>query len=387
MSRSQPWMGLFTAFCLTLAAAAASAQAPSGFLESLDVRVVNVEVYVTDRQGNPLEGLTAEDFTLLEDGKKVRLSNFSFVSRSGDETTAPARGLITPPARVTLFFDNFAIQPQGRKLVLEDLRQAFESGALGDTLFAVASYEGYLRMNQTFTTDREAILAAIEESGRPTSLGVMRHAERQAVVRQGLELLRTVAQLTGDEDRQEQAMRRLRAFNEQIDAQVERQRQQAQNAVFAMSHLVNALAALPGRKAVVYIGEGWPMRPGEELYSATDQLFTNLRTELIDYSQATSEQRDSALDMRSGALDALDPGSRSVSRRGQGAASGIQDLTALANTGRVSFYTLKADTGGGGLPAEFAGEMRELFTPQLQGIRDRNIQAALSAMADETGGR
>jgi VWFA-related protein len=385
MPSLKPLRAVLVVVFLSLASFA-GAQAPPGFLESLDVRLVNLEVYVTDRQGEAVEGLTAKDFTLLEDGKKVKLSNFSFVPGLGATATAAASEPIHQPARIALFFDNFAIPPQGRKLVLEDLRRHLAEADDDGTLYSVASYDGYLRMHQTFTTDREAILAAVEESGQPTPLGVLRHRERQAVVRQGLELLRTVGQLTSDEDRREQAMRRLRGFNDQIDAQAERQRQQAQNAVFAMSHLVNALAAFPGRKAIVYVGEGWPMRPGEELYAATDQLFSGLRNELVDYAEATTEQRDAALDMRSSALDSLDPGSRSVSRRGEGAASGIQDLTGLANSGRVSFYTLKADVGEGGLPAEFAGEMRQLYTPRLQGIRDRNLTAALTALADETGG-
>lgn len=387
MPRSQLWMGLAVATCIALMAPFTAAQAPSGFLESLDVRVVNLEVYVTDRQGNPVEGLTEKEFTVTEDGKKVKLSNFAFIKNPGPAEEAPAGELITQPARIVLFFDNFTVQPQGRQLILEDLRSHFESGAQGDTLYAVASYEGYLRMNQTFTSDTEAILAAIEESGRPTSLGTLRYAERDAVFRQGLEVLRSIIDLSIDEDRREQAMRRMRSFMSQIDAQAELQRQQTQTAVFAMSHLVNGLAAFPGRKAVLYIGEGMPMRPGEELYTALDDLSGDLRNELIDYSQATSEQRDAALDMRSSALDSLDPGSRSTTKRGQGSTSGINDLTALANAGRVSFYTLKADSGPGGVPSQFAGGAQDLFTPRLYASHDNNLKAALSALADETGGR
>ena len=68
-------------------------EAPSAFFETLEVRVVNVEVYVTDRRGEPVEGLTAEDFTLKEDGRKVGLSHFSWVgapAASGDSSSAPS---------------------------------------------------------------------------------------------------------------------------------------------------------------------------------------------------------------------------------------------------------------------------------------------------------
>ena len=71
---------------------AAGAQAPTSFLESLEVRVVNMEVYVTDRQGNPVEGLSEREFTVLEDGKKQRLTNFSYVPAGADASEGGERG-------------------------------------------------------------------------------------------------------------------------------------------------------------------------------------------------------------------------------------------------------------------------------------------------------
>ncbi len=202
-----------------------------------------------------------------------------------------------------------------------------------------------------------------------------------------VETLRSVSQMATDEDRREQAMRRLRGFTQQVDAETERLRQLAQASVFALSHLVNGLAALPGRKAVVYLGEGIPMRPGEELYAAFDQFMTRARPDLVDFDNPSSEQRDAAIDMRSAALGALDPGAGAMRGQGRAATSGIHELTAVANAGRVSFYALKTDVGDGGLPPEFAGEMRDLFTPQLQGLRERNLTQSIRAMAEQTGGR
>src|SRR5262245_47191599 len=48
----------------------------SDFVETLDVEVVNVDVVVTDRSGNLLDGLTAADFEIYEDGERRDLSNF-----------------------------------------------------------------------------------------------------------------------------------------------------------------------------------------------------------------------------------------------------------------------------------------------------------------------
>src|SRR4051794_31938448 len=42
----------------------------------IDVRIINVDVVVTDRKGVPVKGLKKEDFELYENGRPVALSNF-----------------------------------------------------------------------------------------------------------------------------------------------------------------------------------------------------------------------------------------------------------------------------------------------------------------------
>ena len=49
------------------------------FFETVDVNVVNVDVYVRDKKGNPIGGLTRDDFEILEDGRSVEISNFYVV--------------------------------------------------------------------------------------------------------------------------------------------------------------------------------------------------------------------------------------------------------------------------------------------------------------------
>ena len=57
---------------LLCAAASTSAQ----LVESIEVRVTNVDVVVTDRNGNRVAGLSKDDFTLIEDGKIQPITNF-----------------------------------------------------------------------------------------------------------------------------------------------------------------------------------------------------------------------------------------------------------------------------------------------------------------------
>ena len=45
-------------------------------VESIDVRVIDVDVIVTDRKGNPVTGLTKDDFDVYENGTKKVITNF-----------------------------------------------------------------------------------------------------------------------------------------------------------------------------------------------------------------------------------------------------------------------------------------------------------------------
>ena len=45
------------------------------FFETVDVNVVNVQVFVTDKKGNPVTGLGIDDFEVFENKQPVKISN------------------------------------------------------------------------------------------------------------------------------------------------------------------------------------------------------------------------------------------------------------------------------------------------------------------------
>src|SRR5215203_5195212 len=94
---------IFTACLLLLPAGAALAQKQSappqavdqGLGEIVNVNVVNVDVYVTDKSGKRIQGLTKDDFDIFENGKKVAITNFYAVDGGkakmiGDEPVTAA---------------------------------------------------------------------------------------------------------------------------------------------------------------------------------------------------------------------------------------------------------------------------------------------------------
>src|SRR5436853_6827135 len=63
------------------------AQSLTTFGEVVEVNVVNVDVYATDKKGQRANDLRQGDFELLEDGKPVPITNFTPVRVPG---SAPA---------------------------------------------------------------------------------------------------------------------------------------------------------------------------------------------------------------------------------------------------------------------------------------------------------
>jgi hypothetical protein len=66
-------------------------------LETVDVRVINVDVVVTDRKGNPITGLTKDDFIVLENGRPQNITNFYEVVTERPLESPPRRRSAPPP--------------------------------------------------------------------------------------------------------------------------------------------------------------------------------------------------------------------------------------------------------------------------------------------------
>ncbi|HEX6179377.1 MAG TPA: hypothetical protein VF057_13525, partial [Thermoanaerobaculia bacterium] len=109
---------------IALAALAASAQQPK-LVETLEVRVVNVEVIVLDKDGKPVTGLTKDDFEILEDRKPQPITNFYEVRgaemRTNDSGPSAPEPAEAPARNFLLFIDVHSLHPVARKQILETL--------------------------------------------------------------------------------------------------------------------------------------------------------------------------------------------------------------------------------------------------------------------------
>src|SRR5215212_3128203 len=128
---------------LTVLPTRAQQQPPAAELpklvENIDVRIINVDVVVTDRKGNPVKSLKKEDFELYENNRPVALSNFYEVAGgraiSPDIEPEPAPAPATPGAtarqevpdnlrrRIIFYVDNLSMAPFNRNRVFTQMKE------------------------------------------------------------------------------------------------------------------------------------------------------------------------------------------------------------------------------------------------------------------------
>lgn len=360
-------MRLPTALLLALLVSPLLAQEPDDdpeaegtFFESVSVEVVDIDVYVTTKDGEPVRGLTQDDFELLIDDRPVTITNFLALDErirrterlpppptsaaapapAGAETTdARPVEVEPPPLHLVIYIDNVHIRPENRKWVIENLRRVVPSlTRTGDAVMLV-TYDRRPIVRQPFTTDSKLILAAIDEAEMLTAGGAALDLDR----RRALEEIDVT-------QNQVSASRAARSYAEYLSSEV-------RFSMGALSDFTSSLAGIPGRKALLYVSDGLPLVAAEELFVAIDDRF-GISSGL---SQAFTYDFTRNFDRLSG----------------------------IANSSGVTFYTLDAkglqvDESVGADAAAFQNIRSRTV---IEATRKNNLAAPLKILAEDTGGQ
>lgn len=352
-----------------------SGSSSAAFDEVVDVRVVNVEVFVEDRDGRPVTGLGHDDFELLVDGDPMPITNFYSESEGRmRETVRPLErrtdSRFTPiettrdaspgRAHVLLLVDHSRLRSANRRRAFDALRKAVAE-LEDDALVAVAGIEGSLVFYSDFLYDRRAIGEILDEIENVTVDVNLGDAERRRVFSmlargQSGGLLGRVASVDAEEMlatirvyASEEYARSLRSL-EQIEA------------------VVSTLGGAPGRKALLYVGEGVPQRPGEGMWVEWRNRFgggnPNASIGLRRFDFNTDYTRD--------------VGRFDLTRQ-------MAELAAVANRADVTLYAIDAE-------GDHGGELRSALTEQgatseSVSVVDENFRAPLESITTATGGR
>ena len=353
-------------------------EAPSTFAETIDVRVVNVDVWVTDRDGNPVTGLAADDFEVRENGRPVELSNFfeftDGLDASARERAASARRDGQPsdlnrfiPAEppppehrlsLMVYIDNNNLTPTDRNRLLPFLRNFLSVQLSPYDRAMLAVYDsGSFEVALPFTTEAWRVAEATGEVARVIG-------SRDRIESQRVDILR---EIDDDMVRYNAVIELVRDFAAQVRSEVDASIANVENAIQTM-------AGLPGRKAILYISNGLPMRPAEDLFRAIEERFSDSRGRWRTAPQAGSLFANArSIDAANASLEAYQ---YDLARR-------FDELASLANANGVTFHSVAA--AGARISGMNTADLR--FSSSIEFSRAANLEEPLLRLADRTGGR
>lgn len=380
LRRSTLWAALLSVAFTGLAAGVAAAQEETGggfFAESLDVRVVNVDVFVTDRSGKPIPGLGQGDFELIVDGEPMPISNFYSeaggqvretvneirAERRTDTSFQPIETVEADPERrahVVVMVDHSRIRPSNRRRAFKALKEAVTQLDPGD-LISVVGVEEKLVFYSDFIYDRQAIGEILDDiSNVSGKVDNTTEVERRLIFgelargQSGGRLARTVDLDSGS----------LRA---RIQAYAAQEHARSLNAIQQLERVVGTMAGIPGRKALLYVAEAMPSRPGEGLY--------------VEWRNRFGGGSNGGAGMRR--IDFSDDYTRSVGN--YDLTQSMEAMALKANSAGVTMYAIDAEGNHGGMVRSALTEQGA--TSETISVVDESYRAPLEFATQATGGR
>jgi VWFA-related protein len=348
---------------LTIAAAPAFAQQQQQqqqpeipkLIENIDVRVINVDVVVTDRKGVPITGLTKDDFEIYENGQPKVLTNFYEVvgQKAVNAAIIPAEGQKAQEAvkaqkeeipeqmrrRVIFFIDNLSLAPFNRNRVFTQIKE-FAKNVLrpGDEAM-VATYNRSLKVRAPFTRDLTTINQTLDSLAGESSFGLSNKSEA-----------RDVRSRIHDAQSYDEAIADARSYAESVMHDL-------RTSVESINGLMATLAGVEGKKVLVLTSEGFFIQPGRDAFQMVEET--------------AKEKGWSSSSMLEGmSYD----GSRY-----------IESVAKTANANGITLYTLHA----AGLSAGQEGYLAEESKPTPFSVTNAavtNSTESLQLLAEMTGG-
>lgn len=158
-------------FCVAMLLCTTMGFAQSRTSETIEVSIVNVDVVVTDKKGNRVTGLTADDFEIREGGKLQTITNFTEYrsgmseGEAGVEAGQPVSATPAPRARrnVVIFVESVRLLPHQAKEMFGGIRKLLRETIQAGDRATVITWRGTVLVRQPFTDDLAALDRVIAE--------------------------------------------------------------------------------------------------------------------------------------------------------------------------------------------------------------------------------
>jgi VWFA-related protein len=323
-------------------------------VENIDVRVIDFDVVVTDKRGNFVPGLSAEDFEVLENGVPKPVTNFYEVN-SGAAKALPTEvgGNVTSPEpapvpvnqdqmkrRIIFYIDNLSLAPFNRNRVFKQMKEFLTTVMRPGDEAMVATYNRSMKVRVPFTRDAAQVATILDAIAGESGLGTANRSERKSFEER-------ISEASSYSD----AMSTARTYASSVEHDL-------RQGVASINALMSTLAGVEGKKILVLTSEGFPMQPGREMFAFVD-----------DTAREKGWQGGG-----SGTLEGMQFDGSNL----------IQSVAKAANANDITLYTIHAGglTGGTEMSAENARPTN--LTVSHAAIS--NTTESMQLMAQMTGG-
>ncbi len=369
---------------LATLAAGLPAQDDTVFREMIDVRLVEIEVVVTGADGEPVGGLTRDDFEIRQGRKRLLVTHFTAVEdgqrrRATDSVEETVETPLTAADRLYLvvYIDQAYLAPGELGDVVRAMRGFLHhSLRMRDRVMLVkANYS--LEVVRPFTTLSGLVdedLGKLEpEPSRSRAMAefprILQEIER--VAQRGTD----IPSLSRDEHPM--------MLKTQIESFAGETHQELLRTTHQLHRLIPTLAGLPGCKEIVYIGGTLPTNAATRLHSAWLTAFGPSSKYQQQRSSFSEESDFGRLVNAAPEAAAGEAGTNELFRK----------VATDANAHGVTLHVL--DTGGLRRSASFIGSRGNTITEKTGAVVGGRVDVSrrlgnpqiLKMMAENTGGR
>ncbi|MEA2163878.1 MAG: hypothetical protein QOK37_2005 [Thermoanaerobaculia bacterium] len=343
-----------------LAAQQKSPQTPAEqpkLVENIDVHVIGVDVVVTDRKGNPITGLTKDDFRIFENGQEKSISNFYEID---GKTAKPAIPVTVPGAtpalpatapapreevneqlrrRIIFYIDNLSLAPFNRNRVFKQMKEFVQNVMRPGDEAMVATYNRSLKIRVPFTRDAVQIQQTLDSIAGESALGTSNRSEVKDVIGR-----------IRDASTYDDAVSTARSYAQSVDHDL-------RQSVESINGLLTTLAGVEGKKLLVLTTEGFQIQPGREVFT------------MIDEVSREKGWQSSAM------LEAMSFNGNSL----------IESIAKTANANGITLYAIHAGglaAGGEGMTAD----NQQAISYNVTSAALSNTTESLQILAELTGG-
>jgi VWFA-related protein len=327
--------------------------------ESIDVRIVELQATVFDRNGKPVEGLRQEDFVVRAGRKDVAITNF-FAVRSGivasdSQPVAEANSVLETsiPTSLVIFLDDRHLTQKSHSRAIAALKRYVAEHVGANTTATLIRYRDELDV-RVRPTERAGYLLRELDSVQQTAISADRSRERRRLIREIDDLLIELRDLKHPRATPEEILMQITQYAEAEASEVDA-------TLKALERAAQIASSFTGRRILLYVSEGLPQTPALDIFEyfqkAMDRVGVELGSgrnasagETMRYDRTNAFRRVVKTAQESGvtifAFDAA--GLRADSDRGVESQSTLGSMNTLAIEGnlRSGMQYMAGETGG-----------------------------------------